>query len=424
MEIPFHYGHQTVPVQIKDHNIAGIVGSGLPAAANPREEIEKSLGNPIASPRLQEIVKRKGPGSIVILVTDVSRPIPYQEILEAVLREILAGGVKKEQVQFIIATGAHRPNTETEIKEVFGSLAGQYPFLNHDCDKDLVNLGTLTGGAELYVNKRVAEADMVITTGCIMPHNLAGFSGGPKLILPGVAGRKTIEQNHRMMTNQGVGPGKIMNNPIHHQMLEAAERLRVYFGVNVILNEQNDIVKCFAGELTSSWLEGCRYCQRIYRQTLPTPEEVVVAGAGGYPRDLNLYQSVKALINGARLAKPGGTVVLLARCQEGMGEPVFQQWVEQGKRPEDVVKRFQEQGFVLGGHKAYVLCNVLKNKEVILISDLAKSKNPVPLLKNAEDWATAEKMIIEKHGPDYRALMVPFAGLVFPLSDQETPSDK
>ena len=424
MEVLFHYGRQAVPIQIKDHNVAGIVGPDLPAAGNRREEIEKSLANPIASPGLQEIVRKKRPDSIAILVTDISRPIPYQELLEAVLREILADGARKEDIFFMIATGAHRPNTKTEIHEVFDSLADRYSFMNHDCDRDLVYLGTLTGGAELYVNKRVAGAGMVITTGCILPHNLAGFSGGPKLVMPGVAGRKTIEQNHSMMTGQGVGPGKTMNNPIQDMIMEAAQRVGVDFSVNVILNEQNEIVKCFAGELKNSWLAGSRFCQDIYRQTLPGPEEVVIAGAGGYPRDLNLYQAAKALVNGARLVKPGGTVVLLAQCQEGLGEPLFQQWMEQGKTPEDVVRRFEEQGFVLGGHKAYVICNVIKNKEVILISDLAKTKNPVPLLKNAGDWETAEKMIIQRHGPNYRALIVPFAGLVFPLSDQEIPSNK
>lgn len=424
MEVVFHYGRQTLPIQIKEQNLAGVVWPELPAVHNSREEIRKSLSNPIGGPRLKEIIAKKRPDTIAVLVTDVSRPIPYQELLEEVVQEILAGGTQREQICFVIATGAHRPNTAEEIRTVFGSLAEQYSFVNHDCDSELVNLGILAGGVPLHINKRVADAHMVITTGCILPHNLAGFSGGPKLIMPGVAGRKTIEQNHSMMTNPGIGAGKIVNNPIQEQILEAAQRVGVDFNISVVLNEQNDILRCFAGDLKQAWLAGCSFCRSVYHLTLPEPEDVVIAGAGGYPRDLNLYQAAKALVNGARLAKPEGTVVLLAQCPEGLGEPVFQQWMEQGKTPEDVVKRFQAEGFVLGGHKAYVICNVAKNKEVILISDLAKSKNPVPLLKNAEDWQTAEQMIIKKHGPNYRALMVPFAGLVFPLSGQEILSVK
>ncbi|GAB6158852.1 nickel-dependent lactate racemase [Desulfotomaculum varum] len=424
MDIPFRYGDQTVTIKIKDHNLAGIVQTSLPAALNQPAEVKNALAHPIGSSKLRHLVLKKRPASIAILVADVSRPIPYRIILEPVLQEILTAGIKKEQVNFIIATGAHRPNSASEIKKLFGPLAEQYMFLNHDCDRYLVNLGRLPGGAELFINKRVIEAAMVIIVGCIMPHNLAGFSGGPKLILPGVAGRKTIEQNHGMLTCQGVGPGQITGNPVSRQILDAAQRVGVDFAVNVIINEKNEIIKCLAGDLTASWLAGCSCCHNLYRQNLPAPQQVVVAGAGGYPRDINLYQAVKALINGAGLAVAGGTVVLLARCQEGIGEPVFQQWLEQARSPQDIINKFHEQGFVLGGHKAYLLSKIMQKKEIILISDLAGSQNPVPLLKNAIDWQSAERMLIRKYGPAYRALAVPFAGLVFPLSGQAMPSDK
>ncbi|CCO08697.1 nickel-dependent lactate racemase [Desulforamulus hydrothermalis] len=424
MEIPFRYGDQTVKINIEDRNLAGIVQTNLPAAPNQSEEVKNTLAHPIGSSKLRDLVLKKQPASIAILVADVSRPIPYRAVLEPVLQEILTAGVKKDQVKFIIATGAHRPNSVSEIKKVFGPLAEQYLFFNHDCDRCLVNLGRLSSGTELYINKQVIEAAMVITVGNIMPHNLAGFSGGPKLILPGVAGRKTIEQNHGMLTCQGVGPGKIAGNPVSEQIMEAAQRVGVDFAVNVIINEENEIIKCFAGDPAASWLTGCGCCHNLYRQKLPAPQQVVIAGAGGYPRDINLYQAVKALINGAGLAATGGTVVLLARCQEGIGEPVFQQWLEQARSPHEIMRKFHEQGFVLGGHKAYLLSKIMQEKEIILISDLAGSQNQVPLLKNAADWQTAEKMLVRKYGPAYRALAVPFAGLVFPLSGQAMLSDK
>ncbi|MEG6521858.1 nickel-dependent lactate racemase [Desulfotomaculum sp. 1211_IL3151] len=415
MEFDFAYGRNTIPVSIDTKNIAAIVTPKLPGSINQAVELARALGKPINSPPLREIIKNKRPASIVVLVTDISRPVPYQELLVALMEEMQIKSDGKEQIKFVIATGAHRPNTKQEIEEVFGPLAQSYTFINHDCDKDLVSVGKLDDGTELWINKEVAEAEFVIVTSCIMPHNLAGFSGGPKMILPGVAGRSTITANHSMMTRPRVGPGNIQNNPISNQILAAARLLGVDFSLHVVLNDQNRIIKCFAGELEKAWQKGCQYCGTIYRLPFPEPAEVVIAGAGGYPRDLNLYQAVKALINGARLLKPGGTLVLIGECREGMGEPLFKEWLMRGNRPEEMVSNFERHEFILGGHKAYVLCQELKNKEVMIISEFAKMKNPVPFLKNALDWSTAEKMVIQKHGPDYQALLMPLAGLVFPL---------
>lgn len=422
MEISLPYGRGNLPITLPDQNVAGIVRPKLPPAQDPKAIIKEALTNPIASATLAELITQHEPAQIVILTTDVSRPIPYQDLLSEILQQLIAGGAKPQQISFIIATGAHRPNTEQEIREVFGPLAEEYAITNHDCDHDLVNLGQLQNGTELWLNRQVAEADFLITTGCILPHNLAGYSGGPKLILPGVAGRKTIEQNHSLMMSQQIGPGKLQGNPVHQQMLEAARRVGVHFNINVLLNEGNQISHCLAGQLEQSWFKGCQVCYDSYHQPLPKPAEVVVAGAGGYPRDLNLYQAVKALLNGAKLTKPGGTVVMVGQCAEGMGEPLFKQWMQRAGTPEELVAIFKKRDFLLGAHKAYVLCKELKNKEVILLSDLAKSDQPVPLLKNVATWQEVEVMLLQRHGSDYRALILPFAGLVFPLSDQPMPS--
>lgn len=416
MEFNFSYGRNTIPVSIEDKNIAAIVTPELPSSINPGEEVARALRYPIDSPPLKEIIKSKGPATIVILVTDISRPVPYQELLADLMAEIQINSTGKQEIKFIIATGAHRPNTEQEIEEVFGQLAQNYTFINHDCDKNLVRVGDLADGTELWINKEVAEAELVIVTSCIMPHNLAGFSGGPKLILPGVAGRTTIAANHSMLNRPQVGPGKIKNNPISNQILAAAKLVGVDFSLHVVLNDQNKIIKCFAGELEKAWQEGCQYCGATYSLQFPEPAEVVIAGAGGYPRDLNLYQAVKALVNGARLLKPGGTLVLIGECKEGMGEPLFKEGLLGGNSPAEIVSNFEQHDFILGGHKAYVLCQELKNKEVILISEFAKTKNTVPFLKNALNWSIAEKMVMQKHGPDYQALLLPLAGLVFPLN--------
>lgn len=416
MDINFRYGRETMTITINEANVAGVIGNTMTGVIDPGAEIRRALNQPIASPRLQEIIDRQKPARVVIVVTDVSRPIPYRDLLPALLNVIHETGLGPEQVSFVIATGAHRPNTDEENQEVFGNLVRQYNFSNHDCDNDLAFLGHLSNGTELWINRQVANADMVITIGAIMPHNLAGFSGGPKLILPGVAGRRTIEENHRMMNQAGVGPGQLSDNPIQQQMLEAARMVGVDFVLNVVLDWHNGISRAFAGHPEAAWRAGCQYARHIYEQPLPDKAEVVIAGAGGYPRDANLYQAVKALVNAGRMVKSGGTVVLLAKCQQGMGDPQFARWMDGVQEPEEVLARFRRQGFILGGHKAYVLCKQLKDKEVVMISHLDQAQQRLAVFRHAADWPTAENYLKKKHGVNYRALILPQAGLVFPLS--------
>nr|WP_315989287.1 nickel-dependent lactate racemase [Desulforamulus aquiferis] len=257
-------------------------------------------------------------------------------------------------MHILIATGAHRPNTDDEIRNTFGALAKEIKIQNHNCDKDLVLIGMLGDGIELLVNSEISGAELIITVGAIMPHNLAGFSGGPKLIMPGICGRKTIEHNHRMMTKGGVGPGKILDNPIHNQILEAARLVGVDFTINIVLNHNNEIAGIFSGELETAWREGCKFSESMHRLPLPAQEEVVIAGGGGYPRDLNLYQAVKALVNASKVCKKGGTIVLIARCQEGMGDAIFEEWINCGSVSK-VLQHFKEKGFELGGIKLRVV---------------------------------------------------------------------
>ena len=424
MQFFIPYGKGQILINLKRENVAGYLNPTISSAVHSKEVIARSLRNPIKSLTLQELVQQKREGPVIILVTDVSRPIPYQELLPPIIRELKKAGISGKELKFIIATGAHRPNTAAENREVFGSLVDQYCFKNHNCDTNLKGLGNVTGGVELQINADVAAAGLLIITSCIMPHNLAGFSGGPKMILPGIAGRKTIEENHSLMKHTQVGPGNVRENPISQQILEALQLSGVDFSINVILNSQNQITQAFAGHPEAAWRAGCESCRQLYQFPLPEPAEVVIVGGGGYPRDANLYQAVKALVNGGRFLKEGGTIVLLAKCQEGMGEPLFEEWMMAAKNSAEVVERFETKGFRLGAHKAYMLCEILQRKEVILVSELAATDQQVPLLKNVQNWESAAKLLSQKHGPDYRALILPLAGLVFPLSGQEIPSNK
>lgn len=423
MEILINYGSHTFPINIETQNLAGILSLNFPGTSDPLAEIQRAMNKPYKSDTLLEIARKKKPKKTVIVVTDVSRPVPHALIIPEIIRELRTAGLREQQISLVIATGAHRPNSAEEIKKSFGFLGDAIEIVNHDCDKELVSLGSLTEGTELLINKEVASAELLITVGAIMPHNLAGFSGGPKLIMPGVAGRKSIEHNHRMMNNREVGPGKTVHNPIHNQIMEAANLVSVDFILNVVLNHNNEIARAFAGNMEIAWEEGCKFCLKSHQVNIPSPEDVVIAGAGGYPRDSNLYQAVKALVNASKMCKKGGTLVLVARCQEGLGDPHFEKWINSGSVAQ-VLALFKEKGFQLGGHKAYLLCNLLKDYEVVMLSELPDAKDKIPFFSHADKWCEAEKFIKKRHGNNYRALILPLAGLVFPLSEQCIPSGK
>jgi nickel-dependent lactate racemase len=268
---------------------------------------------------LKELIFQKRAKNILIIVNDITRPTPYNIILPSLLNGLKQIGIKREKITFMIATGIHRDNSEEEIKNIFGEdLVNTYKFINHNADSpDLDYRGKLKSGNELWVNSIVSETDFIITTGVMVPHYFAGFSGGRKSILPGICGRKTIEANHSKMVHLNARSGNLKDNPVHEEMQEAAEKVGVDFNINVITNEHHEIIEIVAGELYESWLKGVEVCKKIYLCPIKQKAEVIIASTGGYPKDINIYQAQKALDNAYQAVKPGGTIILLAECSEG-----------------------------------------------------------------------------------------------------------
>ncbi|GAH43796.1 unnamed protein product, partial [marine sediment metagenome] len=313
-----------------------------------------------------------------------------------------------ENIIFIIATGIHRSDSQEEIKEMFGeNIFSAYKFINHDCDNPRQkDLGKLRSGNNLWVDPIVSDIDFIITTGVIVPHYFAGFSGGRKSILPGICGRKTIEANHAQMVHHNARAGNFKGNPVHEEMQEAAEKVGVDFNINVVTNEHHEIIEIVAGELYKSWLRGVEVCKKIYLCPIKQKAEVVIASAGGYPKDINVYQAQKALENACHAVKPGGTVILLAECTEEYGEATFEKWIEEANTPDDIIKRLKNK-FVLGGHKAYVIARAVKEVEVILISSLPQDKIRKLFFIPMESISQALNYIKDKYGEDFQAYILP-----------------
>ena len=315
----------------------------------------------------------------------------------------------------MVATGAHRGNTMGENLTIFGKeLVLSYHFINHSCDNDLIDLGKLVSGNRLFVNSMIKKADFIITTGVIVPHYIAGFSGGRKSILPGICGRETIENNHLNMIHPNAITGNLTENPVHEEITEAAKRVGVDFNINVITDEDGNIINIVTGDLFSSWDRGVEKCQNTYFAPIKKKADVVIVSAGGYPKDINIYQAQKALDNAFQAVNPGGTIILVAECKEGLGNKIFEKWIEEANSIEDVERRLKKR-FVLGGHKAYAIARVAKEVEIILISSLCEEKAKKLFMKPTEDIDSAIDSVRKKHGDNFKSYILPSGNTVVPI---------
>jgi len=412
------YGKEEVQLPIEDKSIIKILNlKKQEVLLNPENRLKNLLKNPINSLSLRDLIIQKKASKILIIVNDITRPTPYEIILPPLLDELHQIGIKKENIIFIIATGIHRSNSPEEIKEMFGeNIFSAYNFINHNCDDPhLKDLGEMKSGNKLWIGPVVSDTDFVITTGVIVPHYFAGFSGGRKSILPGICGRKTIEANHAQMVHHDARAGNLKGNPVHEEMQEAAEKVGVDFNINVVTDENHQIIEIVAGELLTSWRQGVEVCKKIYLCPIEKKAEVVIASAGGYPKDINVYQAQKALENAYQAVKPGGTIILLAKCTEGYGEATFEKWIEEASSPDDIIKRLKNK-FVLGGHKAYSIAKLTREVEVILISSLPQDKIRKLFFIPMKNISQALNYIKDKHGEGFQTYILPSGNTVLPFS--------
>lgn len=411
------YGKKEVKLPIQDKNIIKILNlKKQKILLNPENKLRELLKNPIGCPSLRELIFQKKASKILIVVNDITRPTPYEVILPPLLDELHQIGIKKENIIFIIATGIHRSNSQEEIKEMFGeNIFSAYKFINHNCDNhNIKDLGKLKSGNKLWVDPIVLDIDFIITTGVIVPHYFSGFSGGRKSILPGICGRKTIEANHAKMVYSDSRAGNLKGNPVHQEMQEAAEKVGVDFNINVVTNERHEIIEIVAGELLKSWLKGVEVCKKTYLCSIKQKAKVIIASAGGYPKDINVYQAQKALNNAYQAVRPGGTIVLLAECADGYGEPTFEKWIEEANSPDDIIERLNKK-FILGGHKAYSIVKLTKEVEVILISSLPQDKVRKLFFISMKNISQALNYVKDKYSEDFQAYILPSGNTVLPF---------
>lgn len=296
---------------------------------DPATAIAQALDAPIGCPPLAEMAR--GKRSAAISVCDITRPAPNREVLPPLLARLEAAGIPRSRITILIATGLHRPATEAEIREICGNeTAANYRVVNHRARElsEHRTLGRTAAGTPVYIDDRFVSADLHITLGFIEPHLMLGYSGGRKLIAPGLAAQETIKVLHspKFMRDPRAIEGSINDNPLHSELLEIAKMTRHDFLVDVALGRgtpRRPIAAIFAGSPVAAHRQGVEFVSRVMVETLDQPVDAVITTAAGYPLDLTFYQAVKGITAASHIVKPGGKILLLAACEEGVGGPEF-----------------------------------------------------------------------------------------------------
>jgi len=365
VELPF--GRGSLSARIPSGNLIGVFPPRDlgPATVDEGGLVRQALENPIGTPRLRDLARR---GQKVALITsDLTRPCPSERLLPPVLDELAAAGVPDDDITIIIGLGLHRPMTEAELKDAVGeAVFRRVRVINHDV-RDTVSLGRTSFGTPVEVFRPVVEADFRVCLGNVEFHYFAGYSGGAKAIVPGCASEATVTANHAMMVRPAAQAGRLEGNPVRADLEEATALVGVDFVLNVVVDGEHRIVQAAAGDVKAAHRVGCEWVAQRGKVPIPALADIVLVSAGGYPKDVNLYQAQKALDNAAYAVRPGGIIILVAECAEGCGNRTFQEWMTSGDTPTVLLKRIQER-FVLGGHKAAAVAVVAQKAQIFFVS--------------------------------------------------------
>jgi len=336
--------------------------------ADAAAAIEAALDAPVESPPLEELAR--GKRSAGISVCDITRPAPNRQVLPPLLARLGAAGIPREAITLFIATGLHRGATPEEIRQIVGpEVAAACRVLNHNARElgEHRYLGQTVSGTPVYIDERFLAADLHITLGFIEPHLMLGYSGGRKLIVPGLAAQETIKVLHspKFMRDPRAVEGSIEGNPLHAEMLEIAAMARHDFVVDVALARDRRIAGVFAGHPLAAHRRGVEFVARVMLELLPEPVDAVITTAAGYPLDLTYYQSIKGVTAAAHIVKPGGKILLAAACEEGPGAPEFRRMLREFPSDEQFLKAIEHAEVVIDQWQLEKLALVTGKAEVL-----------------------------------------------------------
>jgi len=418
-ELSLKYGSRSFPCRIDGARL--LTAAAAPAPADPEELVRRALDAPLGALPLEAIVRA---GETVAIVTsDITRYTGSEVYLPILVERLNATGIPDEDIDILVGLGIHRKQTESEHRKILGSLFGRIRVHDHDCDDpaQLVTLGNTADGMPVAVNRRVREADRVIVTGTAGFHYFAGFGGGRKGLVPGVASRETCMATHFRIFNPPETGGKhpaattgvLDGNPVHAAILEAARMVEPDFLLNTVLSPQKEILAVFAGDLEAAHQAACSAVRKLYAVPLDAPADLAVVSCGGHPKDINFIQAHKALDYGANAVREGGAIILLAACPDGFGNATFFDWF----RYQDLAafETALRSRYEINGQTAYATLAKARRYRIILVSELGEAEARGMGMEKAADLDEALKMAYERLPATASAVVIPDGGTILPV---------
>ncbi len=393
MLVSFPYGKKEIKLDIPEKNLIKVIRAKEKKAENEEETIKKALSNS----KLENLK-----GKIAIVVDDITRPCPTKKILPYVL-EKLRGDIK-----IIFATGTHKEVNDKEAEELLGKeIASEYEWISHSQEAKFVDFGTTSFGTPLLFNSEFANADAKILIGDVEYHYFAGYGGGRKSVLPGVAAEKTIEANHKRMFHKKARFGILDGNPVHEDMEEAADIVGVDFCLNVVMNSQHEIVGAFGGNHKEVLREGAKLVDEMYKVNVSQKADAAIIAADGFPHDINLYQAMKAIQTVIDVVKDNGTIVLIAECKEGHGSQKFYEEMEKYDNSEEIKKELLKK-FIMGKHKVYYMLKASEKVKLYAITDMEEEMVEHFRMEKIDVEEVLER-IYKRHGEKAKIIASPRA---------------
>lgn len=378
------------------------------------EEILRALNEPIGK-SLEGFEKAE---KVCIVTSDATRPVPNNLLIPPLVQKLNEMGIKDEQITIMIGTGLHRVCEDSEMPEILGEeVAKRFKTVSHDAfdPSKLIDLGKTKRGTPIHINREFFESDLKISLGVIDPHQFAGFSGGSKGASIGMAGVELVNANHFMLTNPEACLGNLEGNPLREDIDEIGRVIELDLIFNVILNSKKEVVKAVFGDVFLAHKVGVEAAKDALQVAIKKPADVVIAGAGGYPKDINMYQAQKALLHSALAVKEGGTIILCAECVEGIGSDLFVETMKLGDTPEKVLEEFAKLPFRVGAHKAFLWAQSLSKAKVIIVSGgITEDEAKILQVKKAKDISEALEMVKDEI-KDGLVYSMPKAGSTIPM---------
>jgi len=413
MRLTLQYGRRGLEVDLPgDRVVATLAYKDVRPLNDPESQMRRAVEDPIGTGPLAQLAR--GRRSACILVCDITRPVPNRLLLPPILQSLQAAGIARQAITILVATGLHRPNEGDELIEMLGrEIVERYCVVNHhgQAQHEHAYLGQSPRGVPIWIDRRYVDADLNIATGLIEPHFMAGYSGGRKLICPGIAGLETIKAWHGpdFLEHPNAATGVLEQNPVHEENTWIARKAGCDFIANVVIDARRRPLWLGAGDMEAAFAEGVAFVRDVVTDTIAEPVDVVVTSSAGYPLDTTFYQSVKGMVAALPIVKRGGTIVVAASLSEGIGSPAFSSLFQQHATIDSAMERILSgRDWVMDQWQIEEMAKVLRVAKVKMVSDGLPAQTLANLY--VESAASVEQAVaeaLEQYGPQAKIAVIP-----------------